>query len=120
MKFNQYKKIASKYNVAITRDTLNCSKNHGGCAGRHIYLGKFDKENIEEVAFFYELGHALSDEMVYKNRGSSMSTLSSEGTAWELGLGLAHEHGFDWDYDSPELTWARRQLASYIPKAEIH
>ena len=119
MKFNEFKKIASKYKVKVKRDTLNCDRNHGACAGRQIYLGKFDEEGTEEVAFFHELGHVLSEERVCK-RGCVMSKLSGEGLAWELGLGIAHEHGYTWDYYSPEMKWARKQLATYIPKPEIH
>ena len=43
-----------------------------------------------------------------------MSTLSKEGAAWEVGFAYAAEHGRTWDYNSKEMKWARKQLASYV------
>ena len=104
--------IAKEYNVTIKRDTKNCEDNQGASAGRDIYLGNFDDTEIETVAFFHELGHILSNEIVCK-RGYTMTTISSEGLAWELGLGIAFEHGYEWDYNSHVMKWARDQLRTY-------
>jgi len=104
--------IASKYKASVQRDVEHCEDNHGTCAGRDIWLGRFDDPGIETVAFFHELGHVLSSEIVCK-RGRTMTKLSSEGLAWELGLGIAFEHGYEWDRDGPVMIWAREQLKTY-------
>ncbi len=56
--------------------------------------------------------HLIYDRVL--KRSCTMSKLSGEGAAWELGLGIAFEHGYKWDYYSDEMKWARRQLCSYI------
>jgi len=109
--------IAAKYNVTVKRDMINDSHNRGSSAGKETFLGPFDDPDIEVVAFFHELGHALSDEMVCK-RGRVMSKISGEGLAWELGLGIAYEHGYEWDYHSKEMVWARQQLGTYVNNKE--
>lgn len=106
-------KIAKQYGVSAIRDTENCKKNNGASAGREIFLGEFEDPQIELAAFFHELGHALSNELVLK-RGRVMSKISGEGVAWEIGFGMAFEHGYEWDYDSHVMKWAREQLRSYI------
>jgi len=106
-------KLAALYDVTVTRDTVNDVVNAGASAGRAIYLGKFDDLDIELVAFFHELGHVLSEERVCK-RGYMMCVLSSEGLAWELGLEIAFENGYHWDYNSKEMKYARRCLMSYV------
>lgn len=109
----EIKKIADKYKIELHLDNENCDKNYGASSGNEIFLGVFDNLEIMMVAFFHELGHCLSNEYIFK-RGFSMSTLSAEGTAWELGLGIAFEHGYQWDYYSEPMRWARKQLRSYI------
>lgn len=103
--------IATKYNVSVQRDTENCEDNSGSSAGKEIWLGNFDDSEIETAAFFHELGHTLSSKVC--KRGYTMTRLSSEGLAWELGLGIAFEHGYKWDRDSPVMIWAREQLKTY-------
>lgn len=105
--------LAEKYGVNVQRNNER-GRNAGASAGKDIFLGEFDDADLELVSFFHELGHALLNDRVLMKRGSTMSTLSSEGTAWELGLGLAHENGYDWDYNSDTLIWARRQLRTYV------
>jgi len=99
--------------VSVKRDTENCEINEGSCAGKQIFLGQFDDPEIELVAFFHEIGHTLSNERVLK-RGRTMCILSGEGLAWELGLGIAYEHGYKWDYHSKPIEYARRRLKTYI------
>lgn len=111
------KRLAEKYNVSVTRDIENCSKNNGASADQDIYLGEFDDPDIELVAFFHELGHCKSDEMVLK-RGYTMSIMSGEGLAWELGLGLAYENGYKWSYYTKEMKWARERLKTYIENSD--
>jgi hypothetical protein len=43
-----------------------------------------------------------------------MSTLSDEGCAWETGLTEATKYGRKWDYNSEQMKWSRKCLASYI------
>lgn len=105
--------IANEYNVSVIRDIDNCDKNYGSSAGKEIFLGNFDDPEIELVAFFHELGHTLSSTVC--KRGYTMSKMSGEGLAWELGLGIAFEHGYKWNYNSHVMVWARKQLATYIP-----
>jgi len=105
--------IANKYKVSVIRDIKNCGKNYGASAGMDIFLGDFDDPEIELIAFFHELGHALSNKLVCK-RGFTMCKLSGEGLAWELGLGIAFEYGYQWDYNSYPMQWARKQLKTYI------
>lgn len=111
-----FKQIAHKYNATVIRDVENCDKNSGGSAGKEIFLGEFDDPEIEIVAFFHELGHTLSSTVC--KRGCVMSKISGEGLAWELGLGIAFEHGYKWDYYSHVMKWAREQYATYFPKIE--
>ena len=103
--------IAKKYNVTVQRDVENCDDNYGASAGKEIWLGNFDDPEIEIVAFFHELGHTLSSTVC--KRGYTMTKLSGEGLAWELGLGIAFEYGYKWNYDSHVIVWARDQLKTY-------
>lgn len=106
-------KLANKYGVIVVRDEENCDRNQGSSAGKNLWLGEFDDPDLEIVAFFHELGHALLGQ-VLKGRSHKMSELSGEGTAWELGLGLAFENGYEWDYESKQLQYARKCFFSYL------
>ena len=106
--------IAHKYNVSVIRDIEHCGNNYGASAGKEIFLGSFDDPELELVAFFHELGHTLSSTVC--KGGHTMCKISGEGLAWELGLGIAFEHGYEWKYDSHVMKWAREQYATYFPK----
>lgn len=108
--------ISKKYKVEVIRDEENCEFNHGGCAGRRIYLGKFDDPEIEKIAFFHELGHALSEDLIIK-RHKVMTVISGECLAWEIGLNIAYENGFEWEEDSVPMIWAKKQLKTYFEHA---
>lgn len=43
-----------------------------------------------------------------------MTKISSEGLAWELGIGIAFENGYEWDYNSKEMVYARNRFKTYI------
>lgn len=105
------KDVAAKYGATVRRDTENCDDNQGASAGKEIFLGNFNDLNIELLAFFHELGHTLSSTIC--KRGEVMTILSGEGLAWELGLGIAFEHGYEWDYYGHEMSWARKQFSTY-------
>jgi hypothetical protein len=104
--------IANNYNVSVERSDQS-DRNTAASAGDCIFMGEFDDSSIEILAFFHELGHTQSSKVI-GGRNQFMSTLSCEGLAWELGMGLAYEYGYEWAYNSPELKWARAQLRSYI------
>jgi len=106
-------RISKENNVSVVRDTVNCDKNYGACAGDEIFLGEFDDPKIEIAAFFHELGH-----IVNRRNGTGrhfrMSMISQEGAAWETGFDLAYKYGHNYDYKSDVMIWARKQLSSYI------
>jgi hypothetical protein len=103
--------IAKQFDVTVQRDTVNDCNNNGWSAGSDIYLGSFDDPEIEIVAFFHELGHTQSPKLV--KRTHSLTTISCEGLAWELGLSLASELGYEWEYDSKQRKYARDRLKTY-------
>ena len=102
--------ICDKYGIRLILDDEHTDINCGGSAGHNtIMLGKFDDRDLQITAFFHELGHCLFKPV----NNIWMDTLSMEGTAWEVGRAEANKYGFNWDYHSKELTWARNQLKSY-------
>lgn len=105
-------RIATSYAVKVYHNHRDSGVNRGGCAGRDIFLGRFDDADIKLVAFFHELGHSLS--YTVAKQDTYMSTISAEGLAWELGFGLARDFGFKYSYYSKEMCWAREQLKTYI------
>ncbi len=106
------KQYAKKYEVTVRRDTVYCEMNHAASADGEIFLGDFNNPEIEIGAFFHELGHIMIGREM--RRGFYMSKISQEGWAWEKGLELAHENGFEWSYEGNIHKWARQQLRSYI------
>jgi len=52
--------LAKKYGVAVERNAEMADHNQGAHAGTDIWLGEFDDPDLEVVAFFHEVGHALS------------------------------------------------------------
>ena len=108
----ELKEIAKKFGVTVERDICNCGEDYGASAGKNIWLGSFSDSEIEKVAFFHEMGHTQSNKVT--KRGRVMSTLSGEGLAWEIGLGIAHDNGYSWDYYGHVMKWARNQMRTYI------
>lgn len=109
-------RIAVAYACRIFDHHTDCEPNTASSAGRDLFFGVFDDPEIKLVAFFHELGHALMAERL--GRTSRLSMISQEGAAWELGLGIALHHGYNWGYYSKELRWARKQLLSYVVSEE--
>ena len=105
-------RIATSYAVKVYHNHRDSEDNQGRCSGRDIFLGNFVDADIKLVAFFHELGHSLSHTVTKQD--TYLSTISSEGLAWELGLGLARDFGFKYGYYSKEMKWAREQLKTYI------
>lgn len=110
--------IAKKYNVEVVRDVENCENNQAAYCGEEIVLGYFDDENKDNelVAFFHELGHVEAGKRL--KRSSYFSKISQESMAWEVGLNIAKEEGYEWNYYSPQMDYARTCLASYLKGAK--
>ena len=107
--------LAKKYRINLFMNYKECEQNEAANAGRDIFLGKFDDEELRVVAFFHELGHVLSRDQD-NARGCFLCRLSEEGMAWEMGLNLATQCGYAWatDYDSKQLKYARSRFATYF------
>jgi hypothetical protein len=108
--------IAEFHGVTLHR-SKDCDDNQGASAGGDVMLGKFDDLDIQWAAFFHEMGHVISARMFLIGAGT-MSKISSEGLAWEVGLWLARQYGFHWEYDSKQLQYARNCLKSYVVSQE--
>lgn len=105
-------KIATEHGISISRDTENCLPESGACGGDEIWLGNFDNEDHERIAFFHELGHILSGRHLACH--SWMTTLTREAVAWEFGIAAAARYGITWEYASPTMEWARKQFRTYL------
>jgi len=106
-----YQEICNKLDIKL--EYVNYGWTNGGASANDtIFLFPCSEEWIKEISFWHEIGHILLNKN--SKRSMSLSTMSREGAAWELGLNAAFEHGREWDYYSKELEWARKQLASYI------
>ena len=109
-----FKEVAGKYGVSLVEfDHEGYGENGGGSAGNEITLKPCDEPYMYELSFWHELGHILLGRSMIE-RTHYLSTLSCEGTAWEIGLTEAARHGRIWDYKSDEMKWARKQMASYV------
>lgn len=114
---NEYYKLVSRIcvdrNIVLHLDDIDCERNFAAYAGKkHIFMGTFDDPDIFITAFFHELGHCVNARL--RRTNCHLCKLSNEGAAWEMGFHLAKKYGFDWDYDSKERKWARKQLQTYI------
>jgi len=106
--------LADKYEVTLARDAELADPNQGSHAGTDIWLGEFDDPDLEVVAFFHEVGHALSRKKRFYPLECGMCELSMEAVAWELGFSLAHDEGYRWSYDSKQMEYARKCFFSYL------
>lgn len=111
----EMRSIAKKHNVKLIYDKESGRKNCGGSTIDTIWIFPSNKQWIKELCFWHELGHIISGSNLRKSgRKCSMSTLSNEGCAWEIGLTEAAKYGRKWDDNSEQMRWARRCLASYV------
>ncbi len=106
---NLLQDIATQNGVTVLYDY---HPNQAICNSKTIHMGTFDDIEREELAFFHELGHAMSD-TVMRGRSHFFSMLSREGLAWEVGLGIAFQHGLEWHPNHPAMIWARTQFETY-------
>jgi hypothetical protein len=105
--------IAKSYDLVVHKHDLYGGATAGGYT---IWLNPMNPTWMKEIAFWHELGHCLLARLTQAaGRTHSLSHLSAEGAAWELGLNEAATHGWTWDYNSRQLAWARRCLVSYAP-----
>jgi len=109
-----FRKLAEEYEVELS----DCPNDHwcrngAHSAGNRISMHPCDEEYMYEISFWHELGHVVLSRLM-SDRTHYMSTMSTEGAAWELGFIEAAKHGRIWAYDSEEMCWARKQMASYV------
>ena len=116
MKTINLHKVAKKYKVKLTLDyTQNGRKNGGLSVGNRIYIYPCDKEWMEELSLWHEIGHVVLSRLISKSKRTHyMGTVTQEGAAWELGLIEASKYSRVWGFFSEELIWARKQLATYV------
>lgn len=112
MKIN-YQKICNDLGIKLIYESLSGRTDGGASTTNTIYLFPCSKKWIEELSFWHELGHILLNKSKLKAK-TNLSTLSCEGAAWELGLNAAATYGRMWEYNSKEMKWARKQLATYV------
>jgi len=110
--------LAKKYRVIVDRNPEMADHNQGAHAGTQIWLGEFDDPDLEVVAFFHEVGHALAAKKRFYPLGVGMCELSMEAVAWELGFSLAYDDGYRWVYDSKQMEYARKCFFSYLLDAD--
>lgn len=113
----ELKNIAKSYDIEIFR-SKNCDKNQGAY-GVAIELGEFDDKDIEKMAFWHEMGHALYSKIIKKGleidevNNQPLSLLSKECEAWELGLNIAKKYGYEYEYGCKERIYALKCLLTY-------
>lgn len=108
-----YQKICDELGITLVYDKKSGFKDGGASTDDTIFLYPCSKKWIEELSFWHELGHILLNKTLGK-RTHYLSTLSQEGSAWELGLNSASCYGRKWKYNGKEMQWAKKQLASYV------
>lgn len=118
---DQFQALAETYGVNFRRRTEEEHRNRGYCAV-DVELGEFDDPDCEVLAFFHEIAHMKTMELIGLERTHTLCTISDEGMAWEIGIALARKHGFKYDFYHPALNWCREQLRSYVENndAENH
>ena len=110
-------KIKKNYNdLIIYEDHAECDKNSSAIAGNEIFMGIYDDEDIKIIALFHELGHYLTHKVFSIQ---TMSTISCESFAWEIGFYIAKQYELEYEYYSKEKKWARQQLLTYINEVNI-
>lgn len=119
-RINELQTIANEYQVKVTFNANKTEdKNSGGSSGNEIWLGKFDDVDLLTIAFFHELAHCLSNNIL-QHRKYCSSILANEGFAWEYGFELASQHGFTWNIEHKVYKYAEQSLRSYIYQEKIN
>lgn len=92
--------------------------NSGWCAGREVWLGKFDCPHKQMIALYHEYGHMITpaDELEKivedaKNEPMHVWKMKIEAAAWEHGINAARRHGIHFPFSA--YIWAVEQYNSY-------
>ena len=118
-RINELQTIVNKYRVKVTfNDNETEDKNNGGSSGNEIWLGEFDDVDLLTIAFFHELAHCLSHNIL-PHRKYCSSILADEGFAWEYGFELASQYGYTWDIKHKVYKYAEKNLLSYVTNETI-
>ena len=111
----EIRSIAKKYGVQLVYDKESGWRDGGASSNDIIWIYPSNKQWIKELSFWHEIGHIVSrNGSCQSGRSHSMSKLSDEGCAWEGGLTEAAKYERKWDYNSEQMKWARKCLASYV------
>ncbi len=108
--------LAERYSITLISAEDNARDNgpwpnNMSSAGDYIFLNEFDDPDLMLVAFFHELGHVVSGRTTTV---PCFCKMQQESEAWSRGLELAAEEGYQWDYDSKQMDYARECLLSYV------
>lgn len=84
-------------------------KNQSFIAGKDIFLGKYEDEELMIISFFHEVGHILV-KWKYKKR-TRLNTLMIELKAWDLGIQYALNKGLL--FSDNALKWGYERAIGY-------
>lgn len=107
-----YVQVAQDYNVGVYLDVVTVEPGTGYCAGRNIFLGPYDREDLRCITFFHELGHIVS-ELPPPNLWPYRHY--HEALAWRVGLDIAWEYNVR--FSLLTLGWASWCLSTYFEAA---
>lgn len=114
-----FSKIALEYNLTIIQVEKNDEHciangidnyiNRSYIAGRDVYLGIYNNEELKVASLFHELGHTLI-EKDFINEFTSVYEI--EKRAWDLGFLVADM--YDVMFTNETYDWCLKQLNTYI------
>ena len=111
--------VAKIHGIKLQLECEEEPKNHASSAGNEIFMGIFDDADILTIAFFHELAHCLSNN-VLRHRKYCFSILADEGFAWEYAFELAADYGCIWNIKHKVYKYAEENLRSYIYSENIN
>lgn len=86
---------------------------HSYIAGKEIFLGFYEDEELELISAFHEIGHRIIPRWSWKEY---QSTLLLELDCWRLGILEARK--FDVLFSDKAIEWGYRQALSYVGRDE--
>lgn len=104
-----YTQLATEHGATVQEDTEGDCENWSWCAGKDIFLGQYEDEELRDISFFHELGHIAWDRPKFSDWPYCKY---NEALAWRVGLELASQLGVTFSEEA--LTWATEQLVSYF------
>lgn len=118
-RYTMIKNVAKIHGIKLHLECKDEPTNHASSDGdKEIFMGMFDDADILTIAFFHELAHCLSHN-VLSHRKYCSSILADEGFAWEYGFELASQYGCTWDIKHKVYKYAEKNLLSYVNKETI-